>query len=235
MKTVKTKDFETYAGQAAAPLPAHETVYRQIRKMILFGELAPGQAVTIQGLTGKLSAGMTPVREAIRRLTAEGALVFQDNRRVSLPALSLGELEEISFARQAIEPRIAYLATNRITANDIHKLREIDDHLNTAIDQGDVSAYLKFNCQFHETLYAASQAGILLQISRALWLRVGPSLRVVCGRYGTANLPDKHDEALEGLKNRDAQAVAAAISADIQQGHDQIRTSLLDGENQNDD
>ncbi|WP_311201718.1 GntR family transcriptional regulator [Sulfitobacter sp. S190] len=56
---------------AAASLPTHEVVYRQARDLVLFGELAPGAAVTIQGIVDRLDAGITPVREAIRRLIAE--------------------------------------------------------------------------------------------------------------------------------------------------------------------
>ena len=58
-------------------VPTHEVAYGRLRDLILFGHLEPGQPVTIQGLTGDLGAGMTPVREAIRRLTAEGALSLQ--------------------------------------------------------------------------------------------------------------------------------------------------------------
>ena len=65
--------------EGAAKLPAHEQVYQRLRAQILFGELAPGQAVTIQGLVEALDSGMTPVREAIRRLISDGALVFQGN------------------------------------------------------------------------------------------------------------------------------------------------------------
>ena len=54
----------------SAGLPTHEVVYRRLRDMILFGELAPGQPVTIQGLVERLEVGMTPVREALRRLMA---------------------------------------------------------------------------------------------------------------------------------------------------------------------
>ena len=54
-------------------IPTHEVTYGHLRDMVLTGGLAPGQAVTIQGLIHDLGAGMTPVREAIRRLTAEGA------------------------------------------------------------------------------------------------------------------------------------------------------------------
>ena len=62
--------------------PEHQAIYHQIRDLILFGILVPGQAVTIQGLVDLIGAGMTPVREAIRRLTAEGALEIGGNRRV---------------------------------------------------------------------------------------------------------------------------------------------------------
>ena len=56
-------------------IPSHEVTYARLRDMILFGVLEPGQPVTIQGLTAGLDAGMTPVREAIRRLAAEGYTV----------------------------------------------------------------------------------------------------------------------------------------------------------------
>jgi len=211
-------------------LPTHELVYRRIREMILFGEFAPGQAVTIQGLVAELGAGMTPVREAIRRLTAEGALEFRGNRRVSLPEITLAQLDEISHARQAIEPHLARLAARNVRPKDIDALRQIDDALNLAIARGDVMGYLKHNCRFHTTLYQHADARILMQITNSLWLKVGPSLRVVCGRYGTANLPDMHDEALDGMRQKDPDAVARAIAEDIHQGHEQIRLSLREPE-----
>ncbi|MGR3342317.1 MAG: GntR family transcriptional regulator [Paracoccaceae bacterium] len=210
----------------AQNIPNHELVYRQIREMILFGELAPGQAVTIHGLVKELGAGMTPVREALRRLTAEGALDFQGNRRICLPVLSLAQLEELSFARLAIEPHLAFLATSKMETTDIERLQTVDELLNIAIAQGNVRAYLEHNYRFHEMLYAHSSARILMSISGALWLRIGPSLRVVLGRFGTANLPDKHKEALIALRAGDAKAVAQAISEDLRQGHQGIRLSL---------
>lgn len=68
-------------------LPDHERAYRALREMVLHGELSPGQPVTIQGLVEALGLGMTPVREAIRRLTSQGALMFKGNRRVEVPQI----------------------------------------------------------------------------------------------------------------------------------------------------
>ena len=66
-------------------MPVHEMAYRKLRDLILFREIAPGQAVTMKGLIERLEAGMTPVREAIRRLTSDGAVILQDNRRIIVP------------------------------------------------------------------------------------------------------------------------------------------------------
>lgn len=207
-------------------LPTHEVVYRRLRDMVLFGELDPGQSVTIQGLVETLETGMTPVREAIRRLTAERALVASGNRRVSVPQLNKAQLSEIDFARQAIEPQLAALAMDHMTPAKIDQLEQIDDALNQAISAGDVRAYLRLNHTFHHTLYDIAQAPILSAMAQALWLRVGPSLRVVCGRIGTLNLPDMHDEAIHAMRAGHSAAVADAIRKDIAQGHSHIQRSL---------
>ena len=206
--------------------PAHQIVYERIREMVLFGDLAPGQPVTIQGLVETLGSGMTPVREAIRRLTAEGALAMSGNRRVLVPELDLATLEELSFLRLTVEPHLAALATPRIPDGEIDRLEAIDAELDRAIEEGDVGAYLRLNYEFHRVLYLHSGADLLRGTADALWLRAGPSLRVVCGRYGTLNLPDMHEEAMAALRARDAAAAARAIHVDIEQGHDQIARAL---------
>ena len=210
----------------AAPPPAHETVYRRLRDLILFGELAPGQPVTIQGIAEMLGAGVTPVREAIRRLTAEGALEFQGNRRVCVPQLTVDNVKELIFARQAIEPKLAHLATERAALSDINTLSEIDTRLDTAIGNGDVKAYLELNYRFHTAIYTLAEAPILQAIADGLWLRFGPSLRVVCGRLGTQNLPDQHKEALAAMRIGDANATARAMKDDVIQGMEQVRRSI---------
>ncbi|WP_343075825.1 GntR family transcriptional regulator [Aliiroseovarius sp. Z3] len=208
-------------------LPDHQRVYRSLREMILFGELAPGQPVTIQGLVQVLDVGMTPVREAIRRLTSEGALIFKGNRRVSVPQPDMAQWDEIAFARLSIEPELARLATKNIGSAELDRLVQYDDMLNAAIDRGDVRGYLEHNYRFHAYLYDLAGTEVLSSIANMLWLRAGPSLRVVLGRYGTANLPDKHAEALEALKSGDADRVANAVRGDIEQGIAQVRETLM--------
>ena len=183
-----------------AGLPAHERVYRRLRTMVLFGELEPGQAVTIQGLTDQLGVGMTPVREALRRLIAEGALVHQGNRRVSVPVLDLEGVNELEFMRKTLEAELAQRATSRMSETVLSELTQVDDALNHAIDRGDIGEYLTQNYRFHTIVNTCAEAPILAATVDRLWLMFGPSLRVVCGRFGTSNLPDKHADLLAAFR-----------------------------------
>ena len=132
-------------------------------------------------------------------------------------------LQQIELVRLTVEPELAEMATNFINISDIEQLEHYDGLIDAAIQNGDVRSYLEANYRFHFTLYDIADAQILRRIADTLWLRVGPSLRVVCGRYGTANLIDHHRAATTALRDGNAAKVKAAIEEDIRQGIDFIR------------
>ena len=204
----------------------HEAIYRRTSDAILFGELVPGQAVTLHGLADMIGSGVMPVRDTVRRLTSAGALRRLGNRRIEVPCLTLEELDELSFARCSIEPRLVEMAVEKKIGGLSERLKNIDLDLDAAIASGNVEGYLLHNFSFHFELYRAAGSSILLNMAEALWLRTGPSLRIVCGRYGTANIPDMHDETISAIKEGDAARAAQAIRTDILQGLGQIRKSL---------
>jgi DNA-binding GntR family transcriptional regulator len=206
--------------------PAHQAVYENLRDEILFGDLAPGQAVTIQGIAERLDAGMTPVREAIRRLTSDGALNMMGNRRVIVPEMTSGCIEELVFMRKSLEFELTRRAFDQITPGLFAALKEEDEGVNTAIETGDISAYLTHNYRFHRLIYTSADAPIMAATVDRLWLRFGPSLRVVCGRFGTMNLPDRHADLLAALEADDRDAACQAMADDVVQGMAQISEAL---------
>ncbi|MDO5757368.1 MAG: GntR family transcriptional regulator [Rhodobacterales bacterium] len=216
------------SASADTAMTAHAQVYLRLRDMVLYGDLMPGQAVTIQGLTESLTAGMTPVREAIRRLISQGALELQGNRRVCVPLLTAADIDEIIVAREWLDPYLTRKAVDYATGADIAALTQVDRMLDGAIGQGDLRAYLHLNHQFHVAIYRLARSPILTDLAEGLWLRFGPSMRVLCGRLGTQNLPDNHKQTLTAMEAGDADAAAAAICADVRQGMDQLRASLAD-------
>lgn len=219
-----TENAAEERGQAG--LPAHEQVYRNLREAVLFGALAPGEPVTIQGVVERLGAGMTPVREAIRRLTAEGALQALGNRRIQVPVLCSETVEDLTEARLALEPRLAFRAAERAQAEDIAQISAIDARLDKAILRGDIEGYLRENHAFHAALNEVARAPVMQALTESLWLRFGPSLRVVCGQMGTRHLPDCHKDLIKALDRRDGAAAARAIEQDVAQGMEMILHSL---------
>jgi DNA-binding GntR family transcriptional regulator len=151
---------------------------------------------------------------------------MRGNRRVIVPELTIACIDQLDFMRQSLEPELARRAVSYIDTTALDLLRNEDEALNAAITQGDIPAYLIHNYKFHAALYASARATILAETVDRLWLRFGPSLRVVCGRYGTMNLPDKHADLLKALTQRDAEAAARTIAEDAHQGMLQIRASL---------
>ncbi|WFE75968.1 GntR family transcriptional regulator [Roseinatronobacter sp. S2] len=220
-------------------LPAHQIAYIALRDMVLFGELAPGDAVTIEGLVARLGLGMTPIREAIRRLIAEGALQMQGNRRVCVPRLTDAALADLGYARDAVETRLAEQAAGQCDAAMIATLRAIDARLDYAISTGNIPAYLRTNHEFHFALYSCAGSDVLHALAASLWLRFGPSLRVVCqvpdgtGARGAdgemLHMPDHHKHAIAALETADIPALKAAIRDDIAQGVANIRAGLHAG------
>jgi DNA-binding GntR family transcriptional regulator len=209
-----------------AGTPAHQQVFLSLRARILFGELPPGAAVTIQGLAEELGAGMTPVREALRRLIAAGALQMQGNRRVSVPVLTGAALEEIEHLRRAVEPELAARAARRATGEDVTGLRRADDALDDALRRGDIAGYLVQNHAFHARIHECAQAPILAEVADGLWLRFGPSMRMICATHGTDGQPDRHKDVIGALRVGDAPAAAAAMAADVAQGMALLKATL---------
>lgn len=72
---------------------AHERLYRTLRLQVMHGELAPGQAMTLRGLAEQFGVSMTPVRDAVRRLVAEGAFTMSSSGRISTPELTPERIE----------------------------------------------------------------------------------------------------------------------------------------------
>lgn len=212
--------------QTQRKVPEHQTVYLRLRERVLLGKYAPGEPLTIHGISEELDVGVTPVREAIRRLTAENALETLGNRRVVVPSLSVEQLEDIYFIRFQIEPELASRAAKIISKQSIKSLWLIDKEIDDAIERGNVDCYLARNNAFHEAIYQAANAPVLERMVKSLWVQFGPSLRVVCGRYGTSSLPDMHSDLMDALRSRDHEWASRAMREDLQQGLDLIKQSL---------
>jgi len=206
-----------HAPELPEPL-LHASVYEELRARFITGKIAPGAALSTRGLALELGVSQMPVRDALSRLAAEGAVAIRSKRKIEVPAMTAERFDDLLDCRLMLEPEAAALALARITPAKLRRLREIDAALDRAMANGDVIAYMENNFAFHFNIYRASLRPTLNRLIETLWLQFGPFMRVVYGRYGTANLVDQHHVALAAIEAADAEALAAAIAGDIADG-----------------
>ncbi len=204
--------------QTSNTLTVNESTYRDLKEKILFGDMLPGRPVTLRGLAESLGVSPTPVRETVRRLTAERALSLQDNRRVSIPEMTAKRFQEIRHARLILEPELATLAMINIDKKTIKTLIDIDKNTDLALLKNDFSGYMRGNYDFHFTIYRRANNDVLLSLVESLWLQFAPYMRQVYNHLGTTALDDQHRIATKALENRDSIAFKNAIMEDLQQG-----------------
>ena len=149
-------------------LPAHERVYRSLRTRIMHGELGPGEALTLRGIGKTYDVSMTPARESVRRLVAEGALFLSSSGRVSTPELSNERIEELATLRAMLEPELATRALPRAHFALIERLETINNGISQMVARHDASGYIRMNLEFHRTLYLRAQAPAMLAMTETV-------------------------------------------------------------------
>ena len=197
---------------------AHERVYRSLRLQVLHGELAPGQALTLRGIGRQFGVSMTPAREAVRRLVAEGALALSSSGRVTTPELSPERIEELAAIRAMLEPEMAARALPRAHFALIERLAAINALNAEAALKQDAVAYVRTNLEFHRTLYLRAQTPAMLALCETVWLQLGPTMRAVYARLKRREPPQHHRIILAALKAGDEPGLRLAIRTDVTQG-----------------
>lgn len=198
--------------------PSHDQIYRKLRREIMYGERAPGEVLTIRGIAELEAVSMTPVREAFRRLAAEGALVTSVSGRVSTPELSNDRIEELAALRALIEVELASRALPRAHLALIERLQIINNAISVAVAKADAVSYIRTNLEFHRTLYLRAQAPAMLAMVETVWLQLGPTMRALYGKMRQSDSPRNHRLILSALRAGDEPGLRIAVRADVTQG-----------------
>ncbi|MGB1388726.1 MAG: GntR family transcriptional regulator [Paracoccaceae bacterium] len=204
--------------QAETSTVAHDRVYRTLRSRIMHGELPPGQALTLRGIGREFDVSMTPAREAVRRLVAEGALQLSSSGRVSTPDLGPDRIEELASIRALLEVELASRALPRAHFALIERLQTINTTIAQMVAARDPVGYIRTNLEFHRTLYLRAQAPAMLALAETVWLQLGPTMRDLYGKLNRTEPPHFHRVILAALKAGDEPGLRLAVRSDVTQG-----------------
>lgn len=208
----------TAAPAAEAHLAAHERVYRTLRLRIMYGELDPGVPMTLRGIARAFDVSMTPVREAVRRLAAEGALTMSSSGRISTPDLGPERIEELAALRAMLEPELAARALPRAHLALIDRLRAINARIAEHVAKHEVAGYIRSNLEFHRTIYLRAQAPAMLALAETVWLQLGPTMRALYMAKNRTDLQRHHRMILAALAAGDEPGLRLAVRTDVTQG-----------------
>lgn len=196
-------------------LPAHERVHRSLRNAVMYGEINPNQSLTLRGVAEEFGVSMTPAREALRRLAAEGALKLTYSGRYMANALTPDRVEELSTLRSLLEPELASRALPRAHNALIERLQAINTTIEQRIARGETGAYIRGNLEFHRVLYLRAQSPAMLALVETIWLQLGPTLGELYGQKKRTPNIEMHRRIIGALKAGDDPGLRLAIRADV--------------------
>ena len=147
--------------------PLNGQVYQVLRDRVVRGELCAGCRLDVDRLAQELGVSVTPVKEALMRLSAEGLVDIRPRRGTFVRALDRREIEEAYDIRLMIELYTAEPALQRVTAADVAHMRRLADEL-TALTEGDAyldyQAYVAKDKEMHAYLVALAGNRRLLEV-----------------------------------------------------------------------
>ncbi|MEM5477714.1 GntR family transcriptional regulator [Pacificibacter sp. AS14] len=224
------------AGQQELSIPApllgedattQESVYTRLRQAIMVGTIEPGTNLTMRGLADTMGLSPTPIREAVRRLSSEGAIEILPNRRMAIPEMTMGRFEELVALRISLEIHAAERALPYISDIVIDEMQRLDEEMDIAIADMRIDDLAILNQKFHRMLYSVNPNQVCVPAIESVWLQLGPFQRQVVQRVKEFYKVDRHKEILAALRSREVASLVVAIESDIREGISHAGRRLL--------
>ena len=192
--------------------PAERQVYRNFRQALMQGLIAPGATLTSRSIAQHLNVSTQPVRDALKRLEADGILVGRPQSGFYLRELGQAEFSELTEIRIRLEGLAGRTAAANMTPDAIAELRDLNTRLGKLPD---AKAGLAMNYRYHFAIYLRAQRPQLLAMIQNLWMRIGPVLHHHPYTGKPQAIMAIHESMLEALSRGDGPAAEAAIATDI--------------------
>jgi DNA-binding GntR family transcriptional regulator len=194
-----------------------EDVARYVRRRIFDGTYAAGQYIRLDQLAVELGVSVTPVREALFVLSAEGLLSQQPRRGFVVVGVTGRDLTDVANVQAHIGGELAARAAVNITAEQLRELEKIQTELEDAYASDDDDGAVRLNHEFHKAINVAADspklAQLMSQITRYAPESVFPTI---------AGWPDQstehHRKLLAALERRDENLARTAMSEHLAAG-----------------
>jgi DNA-binding GntR family transcriptional regulator len=157
----------------------HEQTYARIRQRILDGTFAPGHRLVLDALARDFGISPVPVREALRRLEAEGWIIYKPNVGAQVAPIDEGRWEQEMRVLAVLEGNATALAAPYLHRSDFLRLNQLNDAMRTALNDGDMVEFSALNRRWHFSIYERCPNTYLLELIEETYERLGALRRTV--------------------------------------------------------
>ena len=226
-----TTDYST-STVTVAELQSHTltgVVQNEIEKMILRGELAPGQRLNEKLISDKLSVSRGPVREACRALAELGLVYLIPNRGVFIKRLTKSDAIEVYDLRAGLIGLSASLLAPILTTQAAAKLDAFVDEMEDAAEKGNFSRFDPVNLEFHDFIVRSTENTRLIKLYGSL-VKEFHLFRAhgLVQRGSLLQSNREHREIVVALKSKDAKLSYEASFSHVTHGKERMLTALDD-------
>lgn len=205
--------------------PKEETVADFLREGIIAGRFARGARLKQQEIADLLQTSITPVREALKLLEAEGYVTADNYRGATVAPFDIEASREVLELRILLETKLVRGAVEKATGHDIAELKILAKEFARAFDAGDNEGARAANYRFHHRMFEIAGMPQTLHFVQILWARYPFDLiNRLKGRVSRA--AEEHDEVLGAFIASDTAAAMLATRQHIEAGWQELRDSL---------
>ncbi|MDI9940439.1 GntR family transcriptional regulator [Rhodococcus sp. IEGM 1351] len=210
---------------AAPPVSRTEYVAERLKQDVASGAIKPGELIKQTVLAKRYGVSATPVREAMRLLAADGVLSYSPHKGASVREMTPDTARDLYRLRTAAEREATVMAVERMTPAGLETIREKHAALDRAQRDGAATAadLSLMNRAFHFAIYSQTSP-LVVQHIELLWSRLTPSTTVWRHPPDAHELEKDHDQILEAIVRKDAQAAGDFMAQHIQRAY-KIRES----------
>ncbi|MEM7721438.1 MAG: GntR family transcriptional regulator [Pseudomonadota bacterium] len=192
-----------------------QATYKALLAAIRRGEYVPGDRLRETEIADRLSLSRTPIREALRRLEADGIVEHRARIGAVIRALSYAEVVELYEMRLVLERTAAELAAKHAVPAEIDALDQLNEKIAESLSNSAQAAAI--NQQFHQGLYRAGRNRFLIEATRAMsnaLLLLGPT--TLADEERIAVVCRQHQAIIDAIRSRDEEAAGAAAEAHLE-------------------
>lgn len=204
-----------------------DDVARYVRRRIFNGTYPAGEYLRLDQLAADVGISVTPVREALLNLRAEGLLEQHPRRGFMVVEVTARDLADVALVQTFVGGELAARAAERITPDQLAELKSIQDELERAYRQSDIDRTVRLNHEFHRLINVAADSPKLTQVMSGITRYAPESVFPTLDGWPEQSIRD-HRAVIAALERGDGDAARAAMAEHFSVGVEPLTAHLTE-------